>query len=69
MNDIYDTASLLRLPQVLKIIPVSKSTWWNGCRSGRYPKPVLPSPRTTAWRKSDIEKLVAQISPPEGDEA
>ena len=61
MNNIYDTASMLRLSQVLKIIPVSKSTWWKGCKTGRYPKPVHPSPRTTAWLKSDIEKLAEQI--------
>lgn len=26
----------VRLPQVLAVIPVSKSTWWAGCKSGRY---------------------------------
>lgn len=25
----------MRLHQVLKLIPVSKSTWWAGCKSGR----------------------------------
>lgn len=52
--------SLLRLPQVLKIIPVSKSTWWAGVKSGRFPKPVKLGPRTTCWRKSDIMKLVKE---------
>ena len=41
--------------KVLALIPVSKSTWWNGCRDGRYPRPVKLGPRTTAWRASDIE--------------
>ena len=54
--------TLLRLPQVLEIIPVSKSTWWKGCKEGRYPQPVHPSPRTTAWRKCDIDALVAQFA-------
>ena len=39
----------LRLPQVLEIIPVSKSTWWQGCKDGRFPKPVKLGPKTTAW--------------------
>ena len=43
--------TLLRLPQVLEIIPVSKSTWWKVCKEGHYPQPVYPSPRTAAWRK------------------
>lgn len=34
------TARLLRLKMVLEIIPVSKSTWWAGVKSGRFPKPV-----------------------------
>lgn len=58
----YTNITLLRLPQVLEIIPVSKSTWWKGCKEGRYPQPVHPSPRTTAWRKCDIDALVAQFA-------
>ena len=41
-------------------IPVSKSTWWEGVRSGRYPRPVKLGPRITAWRVEDIEALIAR---------
>ena len=58
----YADIALLRLPQVLEIIPVSKSTWWKGCKEGRYPQPVHPSPRTSAWRKCDIDALVARFA-------
>ena len=51
---------LLRLSQVLEIIPVSKSTWWAGIKSGRFPQPVSLGCRTKAWRKSDIDKLVEE---------
>lgn len=47
-----------RLPLVLSVIPVSKSTWWAGCKSGRFPAPVKLGPRTTAWRVSDIRALL-----------
>lgn len=50
---------LLRLPQVLQIIPVSASTWWAGCRDGRFPKPIHLSRRVTVWRVSDIQRLIA----------
>ena len=43
-------------------IPVSKSTWWAGVKSGRFPKPVKLGPRTTAWRVEDIRSLIAQVS-------
>lgn len=42
------------------IMPVSKSTWWAGVKSGRYPQPVKLSERTTAWRVEDIRRLIEQ---------
>ena len=39
-------------------IPVSKSTWWDGVKTGRYPKPVKLGPRITAWRVEDIRTLI-----------
>ncbi len=35
-------------------IPVSKSTWWQGVRDGRFPKPHKLGPRTTVWKAEDI---------------
>lgn len=49
----------VRLPQVLSVFPVSRSTWWAGCKSGRFPKPVKLSPRVTAWRAEDIHALIS----------
>ncbi len=51
----------VRLPAILGPagpIPVSKSTWWDGVRSGRYPQPVKLGPRITAWRVEDIRALI-----------
>ena len=60
--DNLDNAALLRLPQVLNLIPVSRSAWWAGCKNGRYPKPVKIGPRTTAWRAEDIKVLLRKLS-------
>lgn len=49
---------LLRLPQVLTLIPVSRATWWAGVKSGRFPKSVKLSPGVTLWRVSDILQLI-----------
>jgi predicted DNA-binding transcriptional regulator AlpA len=49
---------LLRLPEVLAKIPVSKSTWYSGVKDGRYPAPVRLGPRTVAWRESEIDALM-----------
>lgn len=39
------------------VIPVGKSSWWAGIKSGRFPKPVKLGPRTTAWRAEDIRAI------------
>lgn len=52
----------LRLPQVLDLIPVGKSTWWAGVKSGRFPKSYKIGPRTTAWRVEDIRRLVDELT-------
>lgn len=59
----------LRLPQIIgdlnanppipARIPVSKSTWWAGIKTGRYPKPLKLGPRVTVWRVEDIRRLIA----------
>lgn len=58
----------LRLPQIIgnpkadppipAIIPVSKSTWWQGIKDGRFPQSVKLGPRTTVWRVEDIRRLI-----------
>lgn len=52
----------LRLPAVLAVIPVSKSTWWAGVKSGRFPKSVKLGERITAWKAEDINTLIAKFN-------
>lgn len=57
----------VRLPQILgdkdtpAIIPVGKSAWWEGVKTGRFPRPVKLGPRITAWRVEDIRELIASF--------
>lgn len=47
------------VPPIPAVIPVSKSTWWAGVKSGRYPQPVRTlGQRITAWRAEDIHRLI-----------
>ena len=52
----------LRLKQVLQIIPVSSSAWWEGCKNGRFPKPIKLSPRTTVWKVEDIRAFIESLN-------
>lgn len=60
MHELPDTG-FLRLPQVLMLVPVSKSSWWAGVREGRYPAAVKIGERCTAWRAEDIRDLIARL--------
>lgn len=43
---------------IAAIIPVGRSTWWAGIKSGRYPKPVKLSRGITVWKVEDIRALL-----------
>ncbi|MDL2280133.1 AlpA family phage regulatory protein [Desulfovibrio sp. OttesenSCG-928-G11] len=62
MSVIIPSTGFLRLPQVLALVPVGKSSWWEGCKSGRYPKPIKLGPRTTVWRAEDIRTFIEGVS-------
>lgn len=61
MDDLPATG-FLRLPQVLKFIPVSATTWWAGVRAGQFPKGIHLGRNMTAWRAEDIRALIERIS-------
>ena len=62
-NVVLPDIGFIRLPQILVVIPVSRSTWWAGVKSGRFPKPVKLGPRITAWRAEDIRALIERPAP------
>ena len=61
MHDpILPETGFVRLPTILKIFPVSKSTWWAGVKAKIYPQPVKLGPKVTAWRVDDIKALIVE---------
>lgn len=66
-NSILPNEGYVRLSTILKVIPVCKSTWWQGVKSGRYPEPVRTlGKRITAWRAEDIRAFLESHSEKEG---
>ena len=49
-------------PPIVGVIPLGKSCWWKGVKSGRFPKPVKLSARCTAWRAEDIRELIDRLA-------
>ena len=66
-----NTASFLRLWQIIgnpkaeppipALIPISRSSWLNGVRSGIFPKSVKLGLRSVAWKTEDIQTLISQL--------
>ena len=75
-TSILPETGYLRLPQIIgnpasnppipAIIPVSKSTWWAGVKTGRFPQPVRLGQRITAWRVEDIRHFIDTQIPSNG---
>lgn len=61
-NVTLDEPCFLRLHAVLRIMGLSRSSWYDGVRTGRFPKPVKLTRRTSAWRAADIRALVARLN-------
>ena len=49
----------IRLPQVLQLYPVSRSTLWLRVKEGRFPAPVKLSERVTAWKVETLREFLA----------
>ena len=61
ITDGFPRAGFVRLTSILAPlgpIPIGRSTWWAGVKSGRFPRPVKLGPRTTVWKVEDIRKLI-----------
>lgn len=60
---------LIRLSDVLKFyIPISRSHWYRGIKSGKFPPPIKIGPRSCFYRISDIEALIDACDRGESDE-
>lgn len=67
MNELPATG-YLRLKQILgnkkanppipPLIPIGKTSWWQGVRTGKFPKPIKLTKRITVWRVEDIRNLI-----------
>lgn len=62
MTDSLPSTGYVRLHQVLKVFPVSKSTWWKGIQEGHYPAAVKLSTRVSAWKVEDIRELIERTN-------
>ena len=57
---ILPETGFVRLPQILSLIPISRSAWWAGIREGKFPQGIKLGSKTTVWRAEDIRNLIVR---------
>jgi predicted DNA-binding transcriptional regulator AlpA len=55
---VNDAGSLLRIKDVLRLVPVGRSTLWAWVKAGRFPAPIKLSPKCTVWRAEDLALFI-----------
>ena len=51
---------LMRMPEVLRLVGVSRASFWDGIRAGRYPQPRKLG-ACAVWVSTEIEELVQRV--------
>lgn len=51
----------MRLPEILRLLPVGRSTFWLRVRSGEYPRGIKIGPKTTVWARESIMELLKRL--------
>jgi prophage regulatory protein len=49
---------LIRQPEVLRRVGISKSTLWDWIKADRFPRPVRIGERAVAWKSSEIDRWI-----------
>ena len=62
-NQALPETGFVRVKQIITPgpIPVSRSTWWQGVKDGKFPQPVKLAENITAWRVEDIRSLIERL--------
>lgn len=60
MNDITSrdmNVTLMRIPQILKMMPISKSKFWLMVQKGEFPKPIKIG-RSSFWTIEQVQTFI-----------
>lgn len=54
---------LIRLPEVMRRVPFSRSSIYAKVALGTFPAPLSLGGRAVAWRESDLDAWIARLQP------
>lgn len=55
-----ENIELIRINEVIRIIPLSKSNIYSMIKTGAFPKPINIGGRSVAWNRKDIKQWIEQ---------
>jgi prophage regulatory protein len=60
LPDVLPKEGFIREALILHFIPISRTAWKNGVRTGLYPQPIKLG-RRNLWKARDIHAVIAAI--------
>lgn len=61
LNNQIPPITLMRIPQILKVMPVSKSKFWLMVQKGEFPKPIKIG-RASFWTLEQVQDFIRERS-------
>ncbi len=49
---------LMRLEDILKLLPIGRTTFYRWIKEDKAPSPIKAGPRISLWRRSEIEAMI-----------
>jgi len=57
-SELLPAVGFVRIKTILRIFPISRSSWYQGVADGKFPRPIRLGVRTSVWRVQDIRELI-----------
>lgn len=61
MSDTNIPITLMRIPQILEVMPISKSKFWLMVQKGEFPKPIKIG-RSSFWTIEQVQTFIQEKS-------
>ena len=59
MNNSNSEVTLMRIPQILEVMPISKSKFWLMVQKGEFPKPIKIG-RSSFWTIDQVQSFIRE---------
>ena len=59
MSNLNSEITLMRIPQILEVMPISKSKFWLMVQRGEFPKPIKIG-RSSFWTIDQVQEFIRE---------